>query len=423
MTKLIHVLGGGTYFDVRPHLSLAARARGTTAKSIERLIDYWPSPLFSDKGLSARLTLTSMGDPTSPLVTNADVEKHVDALLEDPWTKVIFMNVAMCDFEGTVLDEMSEPTISGKDQPRLSSNEDHVLMLYTAEKVLKKIRRDRKDIFLVGFKTTAGASPQAQFDAGLRLLKQNSCNLVLANDYHTKLNMVVTPEEAPYHVTDSREDALKGLVEMVGMRCDLHYTRSTVEEGELVSWTSDMVPAALRTVVDHCVQRGAYKPFLGKTAGHFAVRVGNNEFLTSRRKTNFNDSLDLCRVQLDGDDKVIATGHKPSVGGQSQRIIFRKYPHLDSIVHFHCPLRPEFKHKVSTRKQRPYECGSHECGQNTADGLQSIDGDTNLMTVYLEGHGPNIVFDSTSVSAERVIEHIEAVYDLDRSSRDVQLTV
>lgn len=424
---LIHILGGGTYYDVRPHLSLAARARGTTAKTIKHLIDYWHSPLFSAKDLSPWLTLTSMGDPNSRLVTNADVAEYIDTLVKDSSTKVIFMNVAMCDFEGHVLDECSEPTLSGKDQPRLSSAEDHELRLFSAEKVLKRIRKERKDIFLVAFKTTAGASPQEQFDAGLRLLKQNSCNLVLANDYHTKLNMVVTPEEAPYHVTTDRPEALKGLVEMTGMRCGLHYTRSDVEEGPLVPWESKSVPETLRTVVNYCVDRGAYKPFLGKTAGHFAVKVGQDEFLTSRRKVNFNESLDLCRVQLEGDSRVTATGHKPSVGGQSQRIIFSRYPDMDSIVHFHCPLKSKYRNAVSVRDQRPYECGSHECGQNTADGLQPVsdglDRSPPVMMVYLEGHGPNIVFNSEKTRAEDVIALIEEAFDLDKSTRDVPLQV
>lgn len=415
----IHILGGGTYFDVRPHLSLAARARGTTARTIESLISYWPNELFHDQELWPRLTLTSMGNVDSSLVTNDDVAKYVDKLVADPDTKVIFMSVAMCDFEGDV------DQLAGKDKPRLSSSLDHKMWLTASDKVIKRIRKERKDIFLVGFKTTAGATPQEQFDAGLRLLKQNSCNLVLANDYHTKLNMVVTPEEAPYHVTDNRDEALRGLVEMTGLRCGLRYTRSTVEEGELVDWTSHQVPDALRIVVDHCVARGAYKPFLGKTAGHFAFKVSDSEFLTSRRKTNYNESMDLCRVKLDGDDKVIAKGHKPSVGGQSQRLIFNMYPEMDSIVHFHCPMKPDAKHEVPIREQRPYECGSHECGQNTADGLEVVEEDvySKILAVHLDGHGPNIVFNSKTVDPATLIDFIERSFDLDGTTRDVRLAL
>jgi hypothetical protein len=44
------------------------------------------------------------------------------------------------------------------------------------------VRRHRKDILLVGFTHTSGASPDEQYIAGLHLVKEASCNLVLAND-------------------------------------------------------------------------------------------------------------------------------------------------------------------------------------------------------------------------------------------------
>lgn len=436
MTKKIHIIGGGTYFDVRPHLSIAARARGTTARTIEHLIDFWPNQLFSDKYLTPQLHLTSMGSPGSTLVTNADVAKLIDDLVGLSSTKVIIMSAAMCDFEGSVTaysetDEWEgDISPSGKDQPRLSSSLPkggyYSMRLFSAEKVIKRIRKERKDIFLVAFKTTAGATPQEQFDAGLNLLKKNSCNLVLANDYHTKLNMVVTPEEAPHHVTADRLEALRGLVEMVGQRCGLNYTRSTVIKGELIDWESEAIPAVLREVVNHCIERGAYKPFNGKTAGHFAVRLSETDFITSCRKTNYNTDLHekgMCKVFTQGDDRVVAVGAKPSVGGQSQRIIFGKYPHLDSIVHFHCPLRPEHQSIVSKRPQAAFECGSHECGQNAADGLAPLPGhayNRDLMLVYLEDHGPNIVFNSKAVEAKEVIGMIEELFDLDGSTRNVR---
>lgn len=437
MKNKIHIIGGGTYFDVRPHLSLAARARGTTAKSLKHSIDYWPNSLFDSKDLEAVLHLTSMGDPDSSLVTNEDVAKLIDGLIADPMTRVIIMNAAMCDFEGHINafspNDAWEGTISpsGKDQPRLRSTDlprggSYHMSLHPAEKVLRRIRKDRKDIFLVAFKVTAGATPQGQFDAGLKLLKDNSCNLVLANDYHTKLNMVVTPEEAPYCVTNNRAKALNGLLSLIGRRVGLNYTRSTVVDGDLVPWESEEIPAALRQVVDHCIGRGAYKPFNGKTAGHFAVRVSDTEFITSCRKTDFNTDLrenGMCRVTAKGDHEVVAVGAKPSVGGQSQRIIFGKYPNLDSIVHFHCPLKREHNRLISTRPQGPYECGSHECGQNTADGLRAVAGTDDLMLVYLENHGPNIVFNSKTVPAPEVIGLIEEFFDLEGSTRNVRNTL
>ena len=114
----------------------------------------------------------------------------------------------------------------------------------------------------------------------------------------------------------------------------------------------------------------------------------------------------LVKVKTDGPDSVIAYGSKPSVGGQSQRIVFTEHDGMDSIVHFHCPKKPDSR--VPTISQREYECGSHECGRNTSRGLASFG---NLKAVYLDEHGPNIVF-AKSINPQEVIDFIEANFEL-----------
>jgi hypothetical protein len=225
--------------------------------------------------------------------------------------------------------------------------------------------------------------------------------------------MIVTPEQARYHETTDRNAALEALVEMADARSHLTFTRSTIVEGGPVAWSDPRVPDSLRVVVDHCIRGGAYKPFLGSTVGHFAVKIGPSEFLTSRRKTDFNRlaEIGLVRVEAVGDDSVIAHGSKPSVGGQSQRIVFAEHPDLDCIVHFHCPLRSGVA--LSTRSQRPYECGSHECGKNTSSGLVPVA--PGMWAVMLDQHGPNIVF-SRHVDPNLVIRFIEATFDLTEST-------
>jgi hypothetical protein len=133
--------------------------------------------------------------------------------------------------------------------------------------------------------------------------------------------------------------------------------------------------------------------------------------LTSIRKTNFNDieKNGLVKIETDGPDRVIAYGAKPSVGGQSQRIVFAEHPDCDCILHFHCPLRPDSRDKVPTVSQREYECGSHQCGQNTSNGLAKFG---NLYAVYLDNHGPNIVFNK-DIDPMEVISFIEENFDLE----------
>jgi hypothetical protein len=413
--KRLYVLGGGTISHVRNHLALCAPAFGDTARRLAGLC----TERFDAMDVSLLLTkmadpLCLMGDQTKDLVTNEDIQECIEDLRGRTSTKVIFFNVALCDWEGeiaTCLDSPEERVESGKYAERLKTSEGPKMMMLTpAEKIIKMIREDRKDIFVVGFKTTCGATEEDQYKAGLGLLKGSSVNLVLANDTRTRRNMIITPEEARYHVTKDRDEALWQLVDMTWHRSQLTFTKSTVVAGNPVPWGSDTVPEVLRRVVNWCIDQGAYKPFSGATVGHFAAKIGHNSFLTSIRKTDFNkiDQNGLVLIQTDGPDSVLAYGAKPSVGGQSQRIVFEQHPEYDCIVHFHCPLREDAEDDIPSVSQREYECGSHECGRNTSIGLKRFG---NLSCVYLDNHGPNIVFNK-SIDYQEVINFIDRNFDL-----------
>ena len=401
----VSILGGGTVFHVRPHLALAAPAYGGTARRLARLVA--EDPTFADHDVE--LALTRMADARSTIETNEHVRAWLDERVADPRCKVVFLPAAICDYEASVL-EGAERTPSGLDAARLATADgSRRIELTPAEKLVRELRRDRKDLFVVAFKVTAGATAEAQYLSGLQLLKTASVNLVLANDLHTRRNMVITPEQARYHETTNRDEALRGLVEMAGLRSRGTYTRSTVVGGERVAWRSRDVAPSLVAVVDHCVARGAYKPFLGATVGHFAARSGDGSFLTSIRKTDFNrlDDVGVVRIEARDDDRVLAHGARPSVGGQSQRLVLRAHPDLDYILHFHCPMRAGAG--VVVREQRPYECGSHECGRNTSEGLARVA--EGIWAVMLDRHGPNIVF-RRDVDPEQVISFIESSFDL-----------
>ncbi len=228
--------------------------------------------------------------------------------------------------------------------------------------------------------------------------------------------MIITPEQARYSVTHDRYEALKQLTLMTLYRSVGKFTRSTVIDGDSIGWNSDTVPSSLRKVVDHCIAKGAYKPFLGATVGHFAAKVDHRTFLTSKRKTNFNnlDQVGLVKIISEVNDTVIAFGAKPSVGGQSQRIIFREHPDMDCIVHFHCPPKPGSRVRVA--EQFYNECGSHECGKNTSRNLALVD--SGIKCVYLDNHGPNIVFNKDT-DPYKVIEFIDNNFDLTKSTDGV----
>lgn len=417
--RKVIVIGGGTFSHIRNHLALAAPAFGETARKIYELAD----ERFEKMQVLLYLTRMAMDSyehvpvQSRKLVTNEDVMDLVEELKADLSVKVIFFNPALVDFEGEVEGTTETGHLhhrliirSGKHAERLKTSEGpRKIRITPTQKLIKGIRDGRKDITLVAFKTTTGATEDEQYLAGLELLKKNSVNLVLANDVVTRTNMIITPEEARYHVTTDRDEALRQLVDMTWHRSHLTFTRSTVVEGTPVPWDSPEVFDSLRKVVNYCITHRAYKPFNGATVGHFACKISPTEFLTSIRKSDFNrlHEIGLVRVKTDGEDSVIAYGAKPSVGGQSQRLVFGEHPEYDCIVHFHCPIREGSP--VPVVSQREYECGSHQCGENTSRGLAKFG---NLSAVMLDNHGPNIVFHH-SIDPQEVIHFILDNFVLD----------
>ena len=541
--KRIAIIGGGTNTYISNHLALSAPAYGTTAKHLyQKFLNH------SDNKMDVELCLTKMADPSQDyLDTPEDVEALVDELIADHDTRVIIFNVAMVDYKPTYLQEWrtedktlgEDVNIFGKYRRRISTTGTPVidLELKPYDKIINKIRKERKDILLVGFKTTCGATKEEQFHKGLKLCKDASANIVFVNDVDKNRirnlnsaleskktlsniksksemetayieegikeaeeqieafqnNGLVTPEESSYWY-NTRDDALDGLVQMVLDRSHLHFTRSTVVDSETIPWLVEaedgwiedkgkiykhnpLIPTTFAVVFDYVRGAGAYK--LGPTkftVGHMGIKLGPNEFLTTKRKTDFNkmEEVGLVRVITDDPDdvfgykhffenkevrdlqdklklikerskqdqtendkmwsevwteyykdklaaagqKVIAFGAKPSVGGQSQRSLFETFPDLNCIVHFHCPLKPESRELFNTTPQFSVECGSHECGQNTAMNLKEfkLPSGRSVWAVHLDHHGPNIVFDSNTSDPQEIIEFIGTHWALDKKT-------
>jgi len=175
----IHIFGGGTHQYVRAHCALSAPAYGKTARQ-----------LFAQLGPDvARLHLTTMADHDSPLDTNEDVEARLLEVLADPDTRAIVFNVALCDVSGQIGD-----IPSGKYAKRLASREALLPMTLTpTPKLLPLVKAHRPDVYLVGFKTTAGDPQLEQHRLALRQIEETGADLVFANDTVTRHNLVVFP--------------------------------------------------------------------------------------------------------------------------------------------------------------------------------------------------------------------------------------
>lgn len=312
--KKIVILGGGTNTYISNHLALSAPAYGTTAKTLANKFRR-----HEENKMEVDLYLTKMASSDSIHLgrnlpdTPEEIEELVDKLIADPDTRVIIFNVAMVDYKPTFLFTLESNSYDaynpreitdkfGKYASRLNTSKlpEVCLELSVQDKIIQKIRKERKDILLVGFKTTCGATKEEQYNKGLKLCKDASANIVFVNDvdkdrittlkskiiekeklesilkyqHDISINLLklekeildlqnnglVTPEESSYWY-NTRDEALDALVQMVLDRSHLHFTRSTVVDAETISWDSEEIPNVLREVVDHCVAQGAYKTF------------------------------------------------------------------------------------------------------------------------------------------------------------------
>lgn len=376
-TRTIHIFGGAT-----------EGAPGNNPYSIETAMQLKELAGTELSKFETVLHLTDSAGGTENIRTDEDLKRVVDSVAADLDTRAVFW-----------LPESGR----SHEMARSFRNDSYNGM------------KPRKDIFVVGMVATEGAKGKEQFISALEWEKTAGINLAFARDTITGNSMVVAPEEAAYGENTDAMVPLSWLTKMVYWRTQNNFTRSSVVDHEPVGWDSPLIPANLKQVVETCISQHAYKEVNGVTAGHFAAKIGPQEFLTSIRKTNFNELKEtgMVLVETDGPDNVIAYGPKPSVGGQSQRIVFAEHPDTESIVHFHCPIREGSD--VPVMSQWQYECGSHECGQNTSNGLELLDPAEGIWGVYLNNHGPNVVFDGDT-NPETVTEFLNDNFRLDKKT-------
>ena len=199
MSSSILILGGGTFYHVRNHLSIAAPAFGTTARWLHEQLP------------GSRLVLTRMADSSSSLETNADVERFLTEYLTNNQVKCVVMNVAMCDYDGEI-DGMP----SGKHAVRLQSKTGRqTLQLTASKKVIADIKTRHPDVFLTGFKTTTHHSEEEQWEAAVTMGQKSRCNLIFANDTVTRHNMLVDEEGRRLCAGADRLLVLKRLVQEI----------------------------------------------------------------------------------------------------------------------------------------------------------------------------------------------------------------
>ncbi len=432
----IYIFTGGTINKIAPHMAISAPAYGEVGRNIfKRLSSYDGYKVVLLPTTMAFHTISSSKSQVkqyehickkagvTKIETNDDVRKVVDFLISKKSTRCIIMSSALADFKMESTEEFSEGEktrdLNVSDHfinERLSSKNQYKITLSPSEKIINNIRTERKDIFLVSFKTTFQETANSTFKKGLEQLKRTSSNLVFANDIGFKTNMIITPEEFPY-VVSSREEAIKKLCFMINSRLHLTFKRTEMIEGKNADINTlvngGCIPKNFVEVLQSCIDMGVFKEFRGKTAGHFGCKVVGQKYerLSSVRKVNHNNVFTegMSKIFPKDDGVIMAEGSKPSVGEHTQGYIYdRLKEEVDSIIHFHCPMKSDSKLSKYTRPQIGLECGSTACALNTSSGMHELQ--KGLWVVHLEGHGPNIAF-SKDIPSEVVVNLIKENWD------------
>lgn len=415
----IHIISGGTMVHVSPHFSLCAPAYGKTGIDLCDILvsiirnGIFPKKNFPFNNTDIILTNTKMVDRKSNIETVEDVSKHIDQLIEDPNTSAIFMPAAICDFEPKILDIEFEPesriTNFGKNIERLKTLKGDIQILLTpTEKIIKKIRLKRPDIFLVGFKTTTNASKEEMFLAGLKFMKSTKCNLVLVNEIHNRMNMIITPEEAYYCYTKNRKQALTELCEIFMSRIPNTFSSSIFQQIEEPAYLIDQLPENFKSIIQELIDNKAFICNNGNdfTPGHFCYtdsdridKTKNFSYICSQRKADHNKVFEegmslVTPIQDNNSEEVnfqVKGKRKASVGARSQYYLLQENPEYNCIIHTHNPIKEGSQLPIVSQKE--FQCGSIECGQNTLNGLKKFE-NGKIAGVYLDKHGANFMFHS-----------------------------
>ncbi len=459
MTKKVYIICGGTIVHVAPHLALSAQAKGSVGLKIYDNLRIIEDSVDHDRNVEFVLVPTAMAfyqcynyieDDYWALLKSAGLNKletytHMKTLidhltnLED--TKGIILPAAICDYEPRIIKTIDDSkrvlksiveSNPGKKASRLETSKGNIsLEIKPTEKLVHKIRRRRKDIFLVSFKTLTGKSVEDNYKVGLRSLKDNKSNLVFVNDIHNMYNMIMTPEEYMYSF-DRRDSAIVQLSEMIWDRMNLTYHRTVVKGKKRANIKKlakeGHIPHNFVTVLDNLISSGAYatqefiddskegsEKFRQLSVGHFGCKVtGKNSYhrISSVRSSNHKEVLVKGAIKILSEDKNLTTvsGGKPSVGEHTQKSIYDELgDNIDSIVHFHCPMKKGSK--VNIVSQKPYQCGTYECALNTQKGMREME--YGIYAVHLEGHGPNIAF-SKDIDPDKIMNFINENWDVSK---------
>lgn len=163
----------------------------------------------------------AVSDFTKDYVTSADMlaEDIADAI-DNALDVSNLLRLGSSHLKFTVKEAIMNPKRTIDASSKISSHNGNLMLkLKQTPKVISVVKRLQPSTFLVGFKLLNGVSEEELFNVALRLLKDNSCDLVVANDLATiregrHTAMIIEPD-GTRHVFTGKSSIAENLVKML----------------------------------------------------------------------------------------------------------------------------------------------------------------------------------------------------------------
>jgi ubiquinone/menaquinone biosynthesis C-methylase UbiE len=282
-----------------------------------------------------------------PLLAHAQIDRvqsfdeyrrSILALAADAKNDVMILAMAASDY--------GPKAVEGKIS---SDNPSLTLELEALPKIISFVKKERPDIFLVGFKLLVNVPPDQLIERAYESMLRDKQDLAVANVGRNSmrpselLTYIITAERGIVPVPrDELPERLAALIEQRHSRAYYHTNLTKVPElpvpsAELAEFVADTKRLA------HLAIFNSYTATRREEFGFVAKRTAGGTLITGRGSSKTDATADEVSLvtAVDPEERslaVVSTGKKASLNASLAHLIFEARPEINYIVHAHIPL-------------------------------------------------------------------------------------
>ena len=256
------------------------------------------------------------GSQTITIESTADLEREVKLALVSEHVDIFVHSMAVADYTTDKVidfDKFTELIEAGSNvndamlaaavdtSSKMPSSLNMMIKMKQTPKIIKMVKELSPRTFLVGFKLLNNVMEAKLFNVGFNLLRENRCNLVVANDLANirKGNhraMIIFPEKS-YDVFEGKETIASGLVELIDKRAFVgHPASKYINRNNCVGSHNDEINnafLAMSAVGERLFKAGLLpevinhdRPDAIGTYGNISVSLGHGQMLITSRNVH-----------------------------------------------------------------------------------------------------------------------------------------